>query len=790
MMVLADLVFARSGWLPWAGVFGAVLLCLSLISYRKSAMPLRVKALAFSLRGLGIGLLLFSWLEPMASTEQPKPQANTLVVAVDNSGSMKALFPEGADESLRALLKNDASWLNQASETFQLRKYLFDGSVESVDDLNTWSGDGKMSSLNNTLSSLRSRYKGQPLAGIILITDGQGTEPNPSTDFGDAGTDGGMIPIFPVSIPVERVSRDLRIENVSVRQSEFETAPVTVTTAVSHVGYPGSRAVLDLVDNSGKTIDSKTFELKKDQEVLKAEFRFRPEQSGISAYTLNLRLANESQSSETSEITLLNNRRYQVVDRGTGPYRILYLAGRPNWEFKFLRRAIDEDAELALTSLIRIANREMKFSFRNSKLESTNPLFSGFEDVSEEEKQQYDEPVYARLGVRSAGELQKGFPKDAEELFEYSALILDDLEHDFLTIDQQQLIRQFVTVRGGALLALGGQESMRGTKFRESVLGQLLPIYGDSNSIEWRIPELMEEPQETIRFQLTREGWLQPSMRLSDTEGTERMRLDAMPEFQVFNETSRVKPGATVLIEGELPTGDRKPLFVSQRFGRGTSSAFLLGDFWRWGLRFEGDQRSPLYQAWRQILRGTMADVPRPITMDAVIDSNNPRLVKITVHVLGADYQSVDNAQVQITLRKPDGSTLETSAEPSMQVAGDYETEFVMQDTGAYIASAAVNSSDGTSLGVATSGWSFEPEAKEFAHLGINRNRLDALAQSTGGRVLSPSQLQSLANWIPPDRIPVTEIRTYPVWHAPWVIGLAFLALVLEWWLRRRYGLA
>jgi hypothetical protein len=735
-------------------------------------------------------LLLFSWLEPMASTEQPKPQANTLVVAVDNSGSMKALFPGGADESLRALLKNDASWINQASETFQLRKYLFDGSVESVDDLNKWSGDGKMSSLDNTLSSLRSRYKGQPLAGIVLLTDGQGTEPNPSSDFVDASAEGGMVPIFPVSIPVARVSRDLRIETVSVRQSEFETAPVTITTAISHVGYPGSRAVLDLVDNSGKTIDSKTLELKKDQEVLKAEFRFRPEQSGISAYTLNLRLANESQSSETSEITLLNNRRYQVVDRGTGPYRILYLAGRPNWEFKFLRRAIDEDAELALTSLIRIANREMKFSFRNSKLESTNPLFSGFEDVSEEEKQQYDEPVYARLGVRSAGELQKGFPKDAEELFEYSALILDDIEHDFLTIDQQQLIRQFVTVRGGALLALGGQESMRGTKFRESVLGQLLPLYGDSNPIEWRIPKMMEDPQETIRFQLTREGWLQPSMRLSDTEGTERMRLDAMPDFQVFNETSRVKPGATVLIEGELPTGDQKPLFVSQRFGRGISSAFLLGDFWRWGMRFEGDQRSPLYQAWRQILRGAMADVPRPITMDAVIDSNNPRLVKITAHVLGANYQSVDNAQVQITLRKPDGSTLETSADPSMRVAGDYETEFVMQDTGAYTASAAVTSSDGTSLGIAASGWTYEPEAREFAQLGINRNRLDALAQSTGGRVLSPSQLQSLANWIPTDRIPVKEIRTYPVWHAPWVIGLAFLALVVEWWLRRRYGLA
>jgi hypothetical protein len=235
-----------------------------------------------------------------------------------------------------------------------------------------------------------------------------------------------------------------------------------------------------------------------------------------------------------------------------GPYRILYLAGRPNWEYKFLRRALDEDAELSLTSLIRIANREMKFSFRNSKMDSTNPLFSGFEDVSDDEKQQYDEPVYARLGVRNSGELQKGFPKDAEELFEYSALIIDDLEHQFLTLDQQQLIRQFIAVRGGALLALGGQESMRGPEFRDSVLGQILPLYGDSEPMTSGIPELFQEPPETLRFHLTREGWLQPPMRLSDDEASERKRLETMPEFQVFNRTSRLKPGASILVEGEV----------------------------------------------------------------------------------------------------------------------------------------------------------------------------------------------------------------------------------------------
>src|SRR5256885_11023024 len=38
-----------------------------------------------------------------------------------------------------------------------------------------------------------------------------------------------------------------------------------------------------------------------------------------------------------------NNSTVLAVDRGHGPYRILYVAGRPNWEFKFLNRAAQED---------------------------------------------------------------------------------------------------------------------------------------------------------------------------------------------------------------------------------------------------------------------------------------------------------------------------------------------------------------------------------------------------------------------------------------------------------------
>ena len=790
MMLLADLVFARQSWLPWACAFGAILLILSLLSYRKSAMPLQMRCVALLLRSLGIGLLLFCWLEPMASREQPKPQANSLLVVIDDSNSMKALVSNSDEEAFRSLIADDASWLVNATETYRVRKYLFDSEVIPADSLTSWTGEGSSSSLDRSIRNLAKRYRDQPVAGIILVTDGRATDLPVTSNLQSVGETDTTIPIYPVRIGALRTLRDLKIDSVSVLQSEFETAPVTMTAEVSQVGLAGTDAVVELKDIAGKTIDTEKVRLNADRPTLKVEFRFRPEQSGVSAYELSVRPSEDNTFTASPEITLSNNRRYQVVDRGMGPYRILYLAGRPNWEFKFLRRALDEDAELSLTSLIRIANREMKFSFRNSKMDSTNPLFSGFEDVSDDEKQQYDEPVYARLGVRNSGELQKGFPKDAEELFEYSALIIDDLEHQFLTLDQQQLIRQFVAVRGGALLALGGQESMRGMEFRDSVLGQILPLYGDSSPISSSVPELFQESPETLRFQLTREGWLQPPMRLADNEAAERKRLETMPEFQVFNRTSRLKPGASIWVEGEVRDRERVPLYISQRFGRGKTAAFMLGDFWRWGLRYEGEDRSPVYQAWRQMVRSAIADVPKPISVDPSISDENPRLARIVVHVAGPDFQSVDNAQVQVAIQFPDGRKVDAIAQPSSQTAGDYETELVMSDSGVYMATATVAGPDGAALGTAAAGWVYEPEAMEMAQLGIDEDKLQRLAKASGGQVLSPSQLQSLSSWIPTDRVPIKEIRTYPLWHAPWVIGFAVGALMLEWWMRRRYGLA
>lgn len=202
-------------------------------------------------------------------------------------------------------------------------------------------------------------------------------------------------------------------------------------------------------------------------------FQLRPEKTGVVFY----RLVVGAKSGTAPEMTMANNESIVTVDRGKGPYRVLYVSGRPNWEYKFLRRALDGEEQTQLVALIRIAKREPKFEFRGRAGESSNPLFRGFGNQSKEEIERYDQPVMVRLGTEDANELAGGFPKTAEELFRYRAIIIDDVEAEFFTAAQMSLLQKFVSERGAGFLMLGGAESFGDGNYARTAIGEMLPVY-------------------------------------------------------------------------------------------------------------------------------------------------------------------------------------------------------------------------------------------------------------------------------------------------------------------------
>ena len=171
------------------------------------------------------------------------------------------------------------------------------------------------------------------------------------------------------------------------------------------------------------------------------------------------------------EATLANNCTLIMVDRAGGPYRVLYVGGRPHWEYKFLRRAVDEDQQVQLVSLVRIARREPKFDFRSRTGEATNPLFRGFGNQNDEAAETYDKPVLVRQGTEDAANARR-FSENSRGSVSISRHRPRRFGSQSSTPDQMLLVQKFVSQRGGGMLMLGGQDLVRQRQVRSHAAGR------------------------------------------------------------------------------------------------------------------------------------------------------------------------------------------------------------------------------------------------------------------------------------------------------------------------------
>ena len=108
---------------------------------------------------------------------------------------------------------------------------------------------------------------------------------------------------------------------------------------------------------------------------------------------------------------------------------------------------------------------------------------------------------FYRQGVESPDELTDGFPTEELELFRYDALMIGSFEAAALTPAQHDMIREFVSRRGGSLLMLGGRRGLTDGGWGATSVAEVLPV---------RLPELdgpsfVREPAKAV--------WRRPGAR-------------------------------------------------------------------------------------------------------------------------------------------------------------------------------------------------------------------------------------------------------------------------------------
>ncbi len=773
-----------SSKLPWLAFTIALIVLLPLAwrSWRSNDSQLgSARSFALLFRVFGILFVAFAIADPQITSERPAQGANIVALLADNSKGLsitEAGSEQSRGEKLRSILTETSfPWIEQLKETFQVRSYLFDTQARRSANFEGLDYVGLQSNVESSIKGLSTRLQNKPVAGIVLFTDGNSTE----SEFSQEDLKK-LPPIYPVIMGDESQVVDLSIQGVTVNQSAFGDSPIQVSAKLvqSSLSQTPIRTELRRLGSRvprgsslGETIDEEEGLL---EDKSSYSFEWNSTGGGIQFFELSARTTDVNRI----EATLDNNSQLFAVDRGKEKFRILYATGRPNWEYKFLNRALAADAQLDLVGLLRVASREPKFEFKSRAGENSNALYRGF--GREDETERYDEAVLIRMNARDQNELKTGFPDEAGELFAYDAIIIDDLEADFFSFSQQTLIRDFVKQRGGGLLVLGGVNALEDGGYQNTPIAQVLPLYLDGAGSSAPISH-------EARWSLTRNGWVEPWVRIRPFETEERMRMQDMPAFRVFNTTQRVKPGSQTLAMIETPSAESYPSLVTRNFGLGRVATIAVGDFWRWGMQSPSTQ-ADLAQFWRQISRWLVKDNPRLVELNTSEPTGSS--VTLTAIAHNSDFTPLQAGLAELTIRRIDDSQEDRSYAMDIvsDAQGQFRTQVELKDPGAYLATVTIRDLNGQQIGTAETGWVHQPLVKEFSSLVPNSGYLQSIAQATGGKVLRISELSQLSEILNSRTSPIMETRSEPLWHRNWLFLLALGAFLSEWLLRRKRGLA
>ena len=727
------------------------------LTYLKTTRPLSTvwKTFFVVTRSSVLVILLFCLLRPVITTFQVAPQETYLGMLVDDSQSM-SIEDLNAGQSRRqgieeAIFRNGL--LDELSESFQIRTFRFDKETQRIAGLDGLTEEGTASSIDQALKYVDDQLNGLPLGGLVLVTDGadngENDPVNQAQDFGNR-----QIPIFTVGVGQEEIPQDIGIVDVTAAKTVLEGSVFNVSVAIDHRGYEGQEVELSIMDRDNQ-VESEVVILGAEGVPRRYELQLNPERPELIVYDLEVELqTGEIIEQNNSYSFLVDNTEKQALD-------ILYIEGHPRNEYKFIRRAVEDDRSLRLATYLQ-----------------TGP-----------------EKFY-RQGVESPTELSSGFPRDKETLYQYEAIILGDIEENFFNADQLQMIEDFVAERGGGFLMSG----MVDVEFISSPIADILPVtLVEENFLP---PHLRggirrgEHPTGELYFpRLTNNGEFSPLLRLS-TDDSENLNLwRQFPELQGVYVTGRIKPGATVLLEHPLLQYQNQalPVIASQRYGSGRSISVNTASTWRWQMMQPSADLSH-ETIWRQILRWLSVTAPERITIEFDQEFYNVGdEVNVAVKVLNDQYEPDNDAALWMQTTNPMDQSTDIPMEWNIEEEGVYGASFTVEDEGVYsllidVASAAGDASADSSEKRAA--FVVTPSLREYTNAEMDAGLLARIADASGGSYFSLAESDGLADAVEFTPNAYSREVQIDLWDQPWLLGLLIMIMCIDWIARRMRGLS
>jgi uncharacterized membrane protein len=736
---MPHLTFANA--LPWWAVLlvAVAVAAVAWRAYAGSVVERPQRDVLIILRLLTLAALVVFLMRPVRVSNEGSKDV-VVPVLVDGSRSMSIDDADGQRRIDRARDLVTREILPSLQGQFQVEVLSFGDRVRETSPPDLAATD-RQSDLSGALAAVRDRYRGRPIPGIILISDGGDTSSSADTT---------VPPVYALGIGSRTVGRDREVSSVTAAEAVADDSRIDIAvSAVSH-GTGTEPIALQLLE-SGRPLEVRRITPAAEGVPVHTVFQVTPAAGSAVVYSVEV-------PAIAGELVPENNARSVLVQPPSRQHHVLFVEGAPGFEHSFLKRAWAADRGLDIDSIVR----------------------KGRDD-------QGTDTYYIQASQSRSGALAKGYPSRADDLFAYDAIVLANVEARQLTRQQQELSRDFVGKRGGGLLILGARTFVK-PGLTDTPLEEVIPLElvdrGDTDAV------LRASASRGMNHVgLTPAGEAHPVMQLGSTIDETHKRWDATPALASTVPLGGPRPGANVLAISGGPGGVPRPLIAVQRYGEGRSLIFAGEGAWRWRMLLPSTDRS--YDTfWRQALRWLALSASDPVAIHLPSAALPGDTVGVRVLARDAAFAPQADAAVDVDVTTPEGRTESIRAEQPRQTDEDgaYVARFRPAGPGVYRFHASARRGS-TSLGSASSALLVGGSDPEMSDPRLNVQVLQRIALRSGGRLVTPGEAAALGSSlraaVPGARLAVA----HDLWHTGWSFAAILGLLACEWILRRRWGL-
>jgi uncharacterized membrane protein len=568
-----------------------------------------------------------------------------------------------------------------------------------------------------------------PPAAIVLLTDG-----------GDETVDSLALPatpLFVVGLGASSSKPDVAIEDVQAPAEAEAAVNFDVAVDLRSQGSPPGLAKLPIMlseetAEGRRKLAEKTVDLSRGR--ARTVFTVKAPVQGTMKLMVTLPVL-------AGERSPLNNSRPVTVSIRRRSLHVLFFTRELGLDFKLLRQELGRDPGLTLTALYRTMGE--RFTLQGERL-------PGDED------------------------LEAGFPENPRTLALYSCIILGSFPASDWSPGGLAALASYAE-NGGSVLFLGGEQAFGAGGYAGTAAAPLLP---------WEI-RADEPPLQTGRFpvSLPRETAAHPIVAgLESLLAQERdVSVDSL------NRPGLPRPAAETLLTasiGETPVG----LLVIQPYGKGRTGALASNTLWKWARRSKplGEAYGLLLRQWVRWAAGE-ADGGRLIAMRWDRDRYRPgEEAAASITLAGKE---TEGAALTATVAGPGGTTVTLPVEPQAGMRDAYRLRVPFQGRGVYTVTLAA-ARNGIVLETVTKLWPVAPFVPEGARLGPDEAWLERLAARSGGAYAPDANAKMLIAKVRQAATAHSVTLELPIAQTgPWLALIFFIALAIEWILRRRLNL-